>query len=53
MAGRVSAVSWVDSQVHLRVYQDRPGAGGARIIERIFDDKDWEQGVFRRRSRPS
>ena len=46
MPGRVSAVSWVDSQVHLRVYQDRPGIGGSRVIERAFDGQDWQNGAF-------
>jgi hypothetical protein len=41
MAGLVSAVSWYDSQPHLRVYS----GDGKHVTERAYDGK-WSQGGF-------
>jgi len=41
MAGGVSAVSWFDNQVHLRVYK----GDGQTVTEEAYDGK-WYKGAF-------
>lgn len=42
MAGHVNAVSWVDKQVHLRVYS----GNGSQVTERCYDGANWYTGAF-------
>lgn len=42
MAGRVSATSWVENGIHLRVYRSNQD----QITERCWDTDSWYNGAF-------